>query len=159
MQFGNTKKEDKMVYIQDLFYDLLNLNNSLNDVIRDRFLGKNYQEQVRQSPLLYNVYSLNDGSYELELFVPGFKKDEIEVLHDKEDSFITVKGKKEKRDLSKAKIVNYYMDNFEQQFKVGKNIVVNNAVLEDGVLKVHLINVKNETKTKININESNNNSY
>ena len=94
----------------------------------------------------------NEGSYELDIDLPGFKKDEITA--ELKDGYLTITGttKKETDDQSKkGKYVRRerYYGSCSRSFYVGKAVEKEDikAKFEDGVLKISV--PKKEEKPKV----------
>lgn len=83
----------------------------------------------------YNLQKTED-SYILEIAVAGFNRDEIEV--NQKDNVLSVSGKKETD--SEAKFVHkgIAFRNFNQQFKLHQNCVVDSVKMENGILTVNI---------------------
>lgn len=82
--------------------------------------------------------------YELEIPVPGFKREEIEVLV--ADNILTIKGKREKS-VEKASTyirVEHDTDEFERSFELTNEADQEkiNARLEDGILYVRINRIR-----------------
>lgn len=93
----------------------------------------------------YNIISIDENNYVIELAVAGFKKDEIIIKLN--DTTLLISGKKEKTNKS-TKYISHgiaYRD-FVRTFTLSQDIVVNEATHEDGLLKITLSRVKLENK-------------
>jgi molecular chaperone IbpA len=120
---------------------------SLPNLFSDQFfLG--FQEQInRWSPLTsnkkpaafppYNIIKTDDG-YKVELAVAGFSKDDISITVEKD--LLTVKSKvKEVEDVDDNVVHRGIAERqWTQQFVLGEFMVVNSAVLKDGLLTVNV---------------------
>ena len=90
-----------------------------------------------------------DGRYTIELAVAGYTKDDIEVYA--EDNSVVVEGKKlndPKRDYI-HKGMSYKA--FKRVFPLSKNMTIEDATFENGVLSIHLTKSE-ELKKLIEIN-------
>jgi len=79
--------------------------------------------------------------YDLEIAVPGFKKEEIQLLI--KDGYLIVKGHKESdRDMDKTQFIRkeHDLDSFERTFQLGDITDEENikAKYENGMLKIRL---------------------
>ena len=94
-----------------------------------------------------------DGSYLLQLDVPGFSIQDIDINY--KNGFLTIKGQK-KAQGNKAKIYNHntdsYSDNFKSIVKFPKGIEKKKIIkiLKDGILKIRIpvpSNLEEHSKT------------
>lgn len=95
----------------------------------------------------YNIKSLEDDKYEIELAVAGFSKSDITV--EKTENRLTVKGSKNSDDetyLHKGLAAR----DFEQTFVLADYVKVTKVTLIDGILTVHLVReLPEEKKPKV----------
>lgn len=103
----------------------------------DHFLGRSSLGMPRHK-VAANVVEEQE-EYTLELAVPGFKREELEIILEKEVLLIagkraTVAGKNDKRYL----VNEFGVESFERMFKLAPDIADDriHAKLEDGVLTV-----------------------
>ena len=91
----------------------------------------------------YNIVSLDDNHYHLELAVAGFARDDIEISL--QETQLVISAKKESSD---AKYVHRGIANraFTQKFTLGEHIHVTDASIENGILLVKLERVVPENK-------------
>ncbi len=135
-------------------FDLMKSNimdSSLDSSIPDIFFGSNLNLKNTSC----NIKDLEDHIC-LEMIVPGFKKNEIEISF--ENNLITVKGKKvseKETDKSNYILNEYKLADFTRSFKVNPNLNTEEiySTLEDGILNVKIPKVKKaESKKIIKIN-------
>ena len=87
----------------------------------------------------YNI--IRDGdNYTIELAVAGFNDDEIEVVHEPEHNRLLIEGSNENteqeyvhRGIASRK--------FRRSWTIANHIIVKNAKLSDGILRIELENV------------------
>lgn len=97
----------------------------------------------------YNISKDADDVYEITLAVAGFKKDDIEI--DLEDGTLKVSGKssvleQEGREFLHKGIAER---NFQRTFKLAEYVEVEDAQLQDGILRISLFrNVPEAMKPK-----------
>ena len=94
----------------------------------------------------YNIRSLDDDRYQIELAVAGFEEDDLEVVY--QDSKITVKGNMEKEDAESGSVLHRGIANrhFARQFTLADTIEVEGAELKNGMLIISLKNIIPDSK-------------
>jgi len=94
----------------------------------------------------YNIRSLDDDRYQIELAVAGFSEDDLEVVY--QDSKITVKGNMEKEDAESGSVLHRGIANrhFARQFTLADTIEVEGAELKNGMLIISLKNIIPDSK-------------
>ena len=112
------------------------LFNQLNAFETNPVAGGNYPP--------YNIIKI-DENYTIELAVAGFNKDEIEIIHEPEHNRLVVRGSNDRDD------VDYLHQGiasrtFNRTWTVSDTIVVKNADLSDGILRIDLEDVIPEEK-------------
>ena len=99
-----------------------------------------------QSFPFYNVVKYGKGEYGIELGLAGFNKKNVKVQY--KDGVLTVSGQiddKEKEYIEKGLAAR----KFFKQFSLHKDVIVNDAKMEDGVLTVKLgVNEPEEIKAQ-----------
>lgn len=138
----------KMLTLNKTFSDLMrsDFDSVLNDSLFERTLGS-------RNPLL----NISDSEKEItvELVIPGFKKDDLEVSLD--DSLLTIKGKKSaesKNESGKYLKKEFTAQEFSRTFRVDSNIDQESITskLEDGILRIQIPKAKKvESKKTISI--------
>lgn len=115
------------------------------------FLGRSSFDIPRHERKEPSVNIRREGAdFVLELAVPGFTKEEIQVLLD--DDILTVRGAKrhsEHREEDQEYILEEFeIDSFERSFKLAKRITQDqiSAHYEHGVLRLTFINLTEEVK-------------
>ena len=112
--------------------------NRLNDYIK-------HQHQSTGFPP-YNIQKVKDFEYEIEMALAGFSKEDIEV--EVADGVLTVRSVKENDDGDDEwrlhRGISYRK--FNRKFTLADDIVVNNAKLENGLLKISLEQIIPEEK-------------
>jgi len=94
----------------------------------------------------YNIRSLDDDRYQIELAVAGFEEDDLEVVY--QDSKITVKGDMKKEDGESGDVLHRGIANrhFTRQFTLADTIEVEGAELKSGMLIISLKNIIPDSK-------------
>jgi len=129
-------------------YDLFDLMKSnLDSTLFDNFI---YQNGVTKK-MPSNIKEREDHVC-IEMVIPGFKKDEIEIFF--ENDLLTIKGKKElkKENESTKYIINEYnVAEFSRSFKINPNLNSDDisSSLEDGILNVKVPRIKKVENKKI----------
>ena len=112
--------------------------NRLNDYIK-------HQHQSTGFPP-YNIQKVKDFEYEIEMALAGFSKEDIEV--EVADGVLTVRSVKENDDVDDEWTLHRGISyrKFNRKFTLADDIVVNNAKLENGLLKISLEQIIPEEK-------------
>ena len=85
----------------------------------------------------YNIETVGENAYRIELAVAGFKADELSV--DVKENVLTVTGRKAANDQAKHYLHRGLAErNFERRFQLADYVVVNDAALADGLLSIAL---------------------
>ena len=104
-----------------------------------------FQTQVNFPP--YNIVKTGDFTYDVELALAGFSKDDITV--DYADNILTVKSvKKEKSEDGKDGVLHRGISKrmFSKAFTIADDVEVKGAELKDGLLKISLERIVPEGK-------------
>lgn len=130
------------------FHDLDDFVTSFDRVIGDieKSLSKENLNSVRAN------YGENEQGFFIEIELPGFKKEEIDIELDENSLSISSLSKEESYD----KTVSYFKSGFQKQkyfkktFKINSEIVKDkiSAEMEDGILKVSIPKLKKELDKK-----------
>lgn len=94
----------------------------------------------------YNTSKVGENTYQIEMALAGYKKEDIEItMH---DGVLTVKSVKrvEPEDDSKVLYKGISNRSFSRSFTLADNVVVNNASMEDGMLRIELEQIVPEAK-------------
>ena len=86
-----------------------------------------------------NVVKTDDYNFIIELAVAGYKKDEIEIVTEKNS--LKVSGKKEGEDNRNYFAKGIAGRKFARQFVLSDTVIVKDADLADGILSIKLENV------------------
>lgn len=114
----------------------------------DHFLGRSaFDIKYKKDLPAANIIHKDEKIFELELAVPGFTKDELEVLVS--NGILTIRGEKSKSDQkirSKFILEEFDFRSFERCFRLAENIAHENidAHYENGILKLTFIDVPEE---------------
>lgn len=141
---------------------IIKRNENAIDNFAKRFFGDDEFFSMRPTFGLFNESNAgkaniidNENEYVIQLSVPGFKKDDINV--ELNDEVLTISSKVEKENEENEK--NYYRkefikSSFERSFVVPDNVKIDkiDAKMEDGVLNVLVPKKKEEKKeSKVSI--------
>jgi molecular chaperone IbpA len=114
-----------------------------NDVFDDIFSNMSMSSAMKVFPF-YNVVKYGKGEYGIELGLAGFNKKNVKVQY--KDGVLSISGQvddSEKEYIEKGLAARKFM----KQFQLHKDVVVNDAKMEDGVLTVKLgVNEPEEIK-------------
>ena len=112
--------------------------NRLNDYIK-------HQHQSTGFPP-YNIQKVKDFEYEIEMALAGFSKEDIEV--EVADGVLTVRSVKENDDVDDEWTLHRGISyrKFNRKFTLADDIVVNDAKLENGLLRISLEQIIPEEK-------------
>lgn len=115
---------------------------------KEHFLG--------HSPIGYQKWNLpavnvvkKGNLFEMEIAVPGFRKDELEVIV--KDDILTIRGEKSAKNGQSDTVYileEFNKDSFERRFRLGQGIGHEKieAVYENGLLKLSFIDVPKEAE-------------
>jgi molecular chaperone IbpA len=85
----------------------------------------------------YNIESVGENAYRIEIAVAGFKPDELHL--EVKENVLTVQGRKAANDEQRRFLHRGLAErNFERRFQLADFVVVTDAELKDGLLQVSL---------------------
>ena len=85
----------------------------------------------------YNIETVGDNAYRIEIAVAGFKPDELAV--DVKENVLTVVGRKTANDDARRYLHRGLAErNFDRRFQLADYVVVTDAQLSDGLLSISL---------------------
>ena len=85
----------------------------------------------------YNIETVGENAYRIEMAVAGFKPDELNI--EVKENVLTVQGKKAANDDSRRFLHRGLAErNFERRFQLADYVVVTDANLQDGLLSISL---------------------
>ena len=85
----------------------------------------------------YNIETVGENAYRIEIAVAGFKPDELNL--EVKENVLTVQGKKAANDDSRRFLHRGLAErNFERRFQLADYVVVTDANLSDGLLSIAL---------------------
>lgn len=103
-----------------------------------------------EMPLAYNIEQTKDETYKITLAVPGFTPESLSLtLH---NTVLTVKGNIKAAENSNSTYVHQGIAqaNFEKSFQVGDFFVIDQAILEHGLLTITMHqHIPEEKKPKV----------
>ena len=98
----------------------------------------------------YNVLKVGNDGYRVEVAVPGWDKEDIEITFDKNELRIEGKSKQEIAEKEEFVYKGLSGKTFTRVFKVGSNIKLDQAYMKNGLLCVELYQeVPEEAKAKV----------
>jgi molecular chaperone IbpA len=98
----------------------------------------------------YNVLKVGDNGYRVEVAVPGWDKDDIEITFDKNELRIEGTAKQEAADDEVFVYKGLSGKTFTRVFKVGTNIKLKEATMKNGLLCVDMYQeVPEKEKAKV----------
>lgn len=141
------------------FFDPFTFPNLTKSAIGFDNVFKKLQEVTDGLPKIptyppYNIRKISEGKYVIEVAVAGFGKQDIEI--ELEDDVLTIKGNTENDDDTADFMFKGIADRaFTRRFTLADSVVVKNADLINGMLKIWLERFIPEEKKprKINIGE------
>ena len=102
----------------------------------------------------YPRYNLIEkaGDYRIEVAVPGWSKNELELVH--EDTELLIKGKKERKlgDDERFTHQGLSLKSFERKFILNNDLKVDSVDLIDGLLTIALSKTPNSNRKVLEIN-------
>ena len=120
------------------------------------WLGMENDWYMKNSDTSYPRYNIVEntvaGSFRLEIAVPGWQQEELELIHDKTE--LVVRGKKELKLTDNEHFVHQGLSlkSFERKFIINADIQVDNVELENGLLTIALSRTPNSTRKILEIN-------
>ena len=98
----------------------------------------------------YNIIE-SGGNYRIEIALPGWKKNELEVIIDGEE--LQLKGKKEQKLVGDEQFVHQGLSlkSFERRFILNGDLQVDAVNLQDGLLTIALSRTPNSKRKKLEI--------
>lgn len=120
------------------------LITKLNNNYFDNLLQDFFKEDNEYKTLKTNIIE-NDDSYTMELLVPGFDKEDINITLENEYLTIEINKKEEKEKEYLLKEINNY--SYKRSYYVGK-IELNDikAKLNNGILSLSILKIKEKEK-------------
>ena len=115
---------------------------------------------MKNSDTSYPRYNIVEntvaGSFRLEIAVPGWQQEELELIQDKTE--LLVRGKKEQKLSQEEQFVHQGLSlkSFERKFIINADIQVDNVELANGLLTIALSRTPNSTRKILEINSGNN---
>lgn len=99
----------------------------------------------------YNIIE-SGGNYRIEIALPGWKKNELEVIIDGEE--LQLKGKKEQKLVGDEQFVHQGLSlkSFERRFILNGDLQVDKVNLQDGLLTITLSRTPNSKRKILEIN-------
>jgi molecular chaperone IbpA len=122
------------------------LNDAFNALDSDVFRDIWSMTTVNYPP--FNIISDNDDKeYIIEVAAAGFTKDEIQI--ESENGILTITGAREPVKQGVKYITHgIAYRNFSRSFTLARDIVIDSAAFEDGLLRIKLSRVQPEPKKK-----------
>ena len=124
------------------------------------WLGMENDWYMKNSDTSYPRYNIVEntvaGSFRLEIAVPGWQQEELELIQDKTE--LLVRGKKEQKLSQEEQFVHQGLSlkSFERKFIINADIQVDDVELANGLLTIALSRTPNSTRKILAINSGNN---
>jgi len=124
------------------------------------WLGMENDWYMKNSDTSYPRYNIVEntvaGSFRLEIAVPGWQQEELELIQDKTE--LLVRGKKEQKLSQEEQFVHQGLSlkSFERKFIINADIQVHDVELANGLLTIALSRTPNSTRKILEINSGNN---
>ena len=124
------------------------------------WLGMENDWYMKNSDTSYPRYNIVEntvaGSFRLEIAVPGWQQEELELIQDKTE--LLVRGKKEQKLSQEEQFVHQGLSlkSFERKFIINADIQVDDVELANGLLTIALSRTPNSTRKILEINSGNN---
>ena len=120
------------------------------------WLGMNNEWLLHNTDTSYPRYNIvenvDTGNFRIEVAVPGWSKQELELIH--EDNELLIKGKKEQK-LSESERFSHQglsLKAFERRFILNGDLQVDEVNLQDGLLTITLSRTPNSKRKILEIN-------
>lgn len=97
-------------------------------------------KQIKYPPHNVVKYKNNENLYRIDVAVAGFDKSEIEVTLDSE--YLVISGTKSEKDQDEYIHKGISTQDFKKRIRVPDTVVVRNAWIVDGVLRISIENIK-----------------
>ena len=119
------------------------------------WLGMNNEWLLHNTDTSYPRYNIVEnvatGNFRIEVAVPGWSKQELELIHD--DNELLIKGKKERK-LSESERFSHQglsLKSFERKFMLNTDLKVDDVELTDGLLTIVLSKTPNSNRKVLEI--------
>tara|TARA_R110001583_G_scaffold50002_3_gene156166 strand:+ start:63 stop:491 length:429 start_codon:yes stop_codon:yes gene_type:complete len=106
-------------------------------------LNRDLSKRVANNPLTnyprYNLVSVGEEAYRIEMALPGWCKENIEVTQRK--NTLTIEGKTKLETQEEESYIHKGLSGkpFTREFSLGSWVEVDEAVFKDGMLVIHLV--------------------
>ena len=109
-----------------------------------------YQDAVSYPP--YNIFKSSEDTFKIEIAVAGFKNNELEVIKEGTNLFVSGNPTAETEDVIQWIRRKLAKRSFKLSFTLGEDVNLINACLEDGILSIALKREIPEEKKPVKIN-------
>ena len=119
------------------------------------WLGMNNDWLLHNTDTSYPRYNIventSTGNFRIEVAVPGWSKNELELVH--EDTELLIKGKKERKlgDDERFTHQGLSLKSFERKFMLNLDLKVDSVELTDGLLTIALSKTPNSNRKVLDI--------
>jgi len=119
------------------------------------WLGMNNDWLLHNTDTSYPRYNIventSTGNFRIEVAVPGWSKNELELVH--EDNELLIKGKKERKlgDEERFTHQGLSLKSFERKFMLNLDLKVDSVELIDGLLTIALSKTPNSNRKVLEI--------
>ena len=121
----------------------LNFNDFNNLFVGFDRLNRDITKRVANNPMTnyprYNLVSVGEAAYRIEMALPGWSREDIEVSQRK--NTLTIEGKTKLETNEDENYIHKGLSgkSFNREFSLGSWVEVDNAVFKDGMLVIHLV--------------------
>tara|TARA_Y100001937_G_scaffold18521_1_gene25522 strand:- start:1267 stop:1728 length:462 start_codon:yes stop_codon:yes gene_type:complete len=129
--------------------------NNMTIDISKFWLGMNNDWLLQNTDTSYPRYNIvenvDTGNYRIEVAIPGWSKEEIEVVQEKNE--LLIKGKKEQKLGETERFVHQGLSlkSFERKFIMNTDLKVDFVELKDGLLTIALSRTPNSNRKVLDI--------
>ena len=129
--------------------------NNMTIDISKFWLGMNNDWLLQNTDTSYPRYNIvenvDTGNYRIEVAIPGWSKEEIEVVQEKNE--LLIKGKKEQKLGETERFVHQGLSlkSFERKFIMNTDLRVDFVELKDGLLTIALSRTPNSNRKVLDI--------
>ena len=101
----------------------------------------------------YNIIDNGDDTFEIQVAVAGFKKEQVDIVY--KDNNLTIKGKQNNKEAKESRVYIHHgigVRQFKRVFRLASGVEVDSASYEDGILSVKLSLSEDKKAKTIEIN-------
>ncbi len=132
----------------NLFHRLRPISIGFDDVFNhfEKLFDKNFFNISASNYPPYNILKTGEYTYDVEIALAGYSKDDIEVTY--ENNMLNIKSKKSNDDAEMNEIIHKGIAKryFLKSFTVSDDISIKSAKLKDGLLKISMEKIIPDSK-------------